>query len=114
MPGVLQGHLVSVLCLQQEGGSWLRSAASCPLRAGGQPLVRRLYFCCLSCCYKFLTLAFRFGYFSFGQFCYLRLPADAAASGNEICHSLHREDGDRCWELVLRGCREQDGGFGHV
>lgn len=54
------------------------SAASCPSNTrgklnimtcwtGGQLLVRRLCFCCLSCCYKFLTLAFHFWYFSLGQ-----------------------------------------------
>lgn len=54
------------------------SAISCPFKTqgklnnmtcweGGQLLVRHLYFCCLSCCYKFLTLAFHFWYFSLGQ-----------------------------------------------
>lgn len=57
--------------------AWL-SAASCPFKThgklnnmtlweGGQLLVRCLYFCCLSCCYKFFTLAFHFWYFSLGQ-----------------------------------------------
>lgn len=77
----VQGSSEGVSPLVCVGNWWFLarlSAISCPFKThgklnnmtcweGGQLLVRHLYFCCLSCCYKFLTLAFHFWYFSLGQ-----------------------------------------------